>query len=105
MTKPDGMEEPMGPLAEVDPGQAGSGSEASGEVRGGGSASGASDRDYDLISVLYHATHGAWNYDAYIADATEAGDEDLASFFRDVRDENARRAARAKQLLSERISG
>ena len=65
---------------------------------------GTPDPHYDIISVLYHAVQGAWNYDQYIRDAESAGDNDLASFFRDVKDENARRAERAKQLLKDRIS-
>ncbi|MFO7777272.1 MAG: hypothetical protein R6V28_02860 [Nitriliruptoraceae bacterium] len=64
---------------------------------------GTPDQHYDLISVLYHAVHGAWNYDQYIADAEVAGDEQLAAFFRDVATQNADRAARAKQLLKDRV--
>lgn len=64
---------------------------------------GTPDPHYDLISVLYHAVHGAWNYDQYIRDAQDAGDEDLAKFFGQVQDENARRAEQAKQLLKGRI--
>ena len=65
---------------------------------------GTPDPHYDIVSVLYHAVQGAWNYDQYIGDAESAGDNDLASFFREVKDENARRADRAKQLLKDRIS-
>lgn len=65
--------------------------------------SGARDEHYDLISVLYHATHGAWNYEQYIADAEGRGDGELASFFREVREANAQRAERAKALLAARI--
>lgn len=61
------------------------------------------DDRYDLISVLYHATHGAWNYDEYVSDAEEAGDDELAQFFRDVKQQNADRAQRAKELLKGRI--
>lgn len=64
---------------------------------------GTSDQHYDLISVLYHAVHGAWNYDQYIADAEEAGDEHLAAFFREVATQNVDRAARAKELLKGRM--
>jgi len=64
---------------------------------------GTPDQHYDLISILYHAIHGAWNYDQYIEDAEAAGDEHLAAFFRDVATQNADRAARAKQLLKDRV--
>lgn len=66
-------------------------------------ATGVTDERYDLISVLYHATHGAWNYEGYISDAESKGDDELAQFFRDIRDENKARAHKAKQLLSARL--
>lgn len=65
-------------------------------------ATGVRDEHYDLISVLYHATHGAWNYEEYARDAEQAGDNDLAQFFRDVKQQNAERAKRAKELLIKR---
>jgi hypothetical protein len=64
---------------------------------------GAHDEQYDLISVLYHATQGAWNYDHYIKDAEDQGDQELADFIRDVRDKNAEVAKRAKELLRSRL--
>jgi rubrerythrin len=65
---------------------------------------GTRDEHYDLISVLYHATHGAWNYDQYVDDAQQAGDEELAQFFRDVKEQNRQRSEHAKQLLATRLS-
>jgi hypothetical protein len=64
---------------------------------------GAHDEQYDLISVLYHATQGAWNYDHYIKDAEDQDDQELADFIRDVRDKNAEVAKRAKELLRSRL--
>lgn len=92
------MTNEKGPLAEVDTGSSGD------PDRAPAGTTGAADADYDLISLLYHATHGAWSYDRYIEDADREGDKDLAGFFREVRDENARRAARAKKLLLARLS-
>jgi hypothetical protein len=66
-------------------------------------ATGVTDERYDLISVLYHATHGAWNYEEYISDAEQKGDDQLAQFFREVRDENKSRAQTAKSLLATRL--
>lgn len=65
---------------------------------------GTRDEDYDLVSVLYHALHGAWNYDEYISDAERKGESELAEFFREVKDQNAKRAEQAKQLLAKRLS-
>lgn len=65
---------------------------------------GTRDEHYDLVSVLYHASHGAWNYDEYIRDAEQRGDEELAGFFREVRDQNKQRSERAKELLAKRLA-
>ena len=94
------MTNEKGPLAEVDPPKTTAGSRGS---DAGDSPTGTRDEHYDLVSVLYHATQGAWNYDQYISDAEREGDDDLAQFFRDVREENAARAKRAKQLLHKRL--
>lgn len=64
---------------------------------------GTSDSTYDLVSILYHALHGAETYDQYIEDAESEGASDLAQFFRDVKEEEQRRADRAKQLLARRL--
>ena len=42
-------------------------------------------------------------YDQYISDAEQKNDKDLAQFFRDTKEENQRRADRAKQLLAQRL--
>jgi rubrerythrin len=65
---------------------------------------GTRDETYDLVSILYHALQGAETYDQYISDAEQRGDEDLAKFFRDTKEEERRRADRAKQLLAQRLS-
>ncbi len=62
------------------------------------------DEDYGLISVLYHSLQGAETYSQYIRDAERAGDELLTDFFKSVRDEEVERAARAKELLADRLA-
>jgi hypothetical protein len=57
------------------------------------------DHEYALVSVLYHALQGAQACEQYIDDAERAGDDELVTFFTECRDEQAERAARAKQLL------
>jgi len=61
------------------------------------------DENYDLISVLYHALQGAESCERYISDAEDAADQELAEFLTETRDEQIRRAARARTLLAERI--
>jgi hypothetical protein len=62
---------------------------------------GASNPEYNLISVLYHALQGADLYQKYASDA--GSDQDLANFFREVQQQEQQRAQRAKQLLAQRL--
>ncbi len=64
---------------------------------------GTTDVTYNLVSILYYALQGAETYDQYISDAEQGNDKDLAQFFRDTKEENQRRADRAKQLLAQRL--
>jgi len=65
---------------------------------------GTRDVHYNLVSVLYHTLQGAETCVQYRADAEEAGDHELAQFFREVQEEDQRRANRAKALLQQRLS-
>src|SRR5436305_9670214 len=73
-------------------------------IRGdrGERATGTPNTIYDLSSVLFHSLEGGASYDQYIHDAEEAGDQELADFFRRVRDEDSMRADEAQLLLAER---
>ena len=70
---------------------------------GHGGGTGTSDPTYNLISVLYHAPQGAETYHKYEQDAQ--GDQELRSFFRQMHEEERRRADHAKRLLSQRLRG
>ena len=63
------------------------------------SITGTRDEHYNLISVLYHALHGAETIETYILDAEAAGDERLASFFREAQGMQVQLAERAKGML------
>ena len=65
---------------------------------------GTRDITYDLISTAYHALQGAETVSMYIADAEQQGNQELAQFFREAKDEYTRRADRAKQLLTRHLS-
>ena len=67
-------------------------------------ATGTANTIYDLSSVLFHTLEGgaSYSYDTYIDDAEREGDEELAEFFRRVRDEDRKRADEAQRLLAER---
>jgi hypothetical protein len=65
------------------------------------SGTGTSNPTYNLVSVLYHALQGAELYAQYASDA--GGDQELASFFREVQQQEQQRADRARQLLATRL--
>jgi len=67
---------------------------------GAQNATGTPDATYNLISILYHALQGAETYEQYIRDAQQSGNNDLAQFFREVQQEDARRAQRGRELLA-----
>jgi len=57
------------------------------------------NKDYDLISVLYHALQAADTCAQYGKDAETEGSEEVAQFMRDVQDQNRKIAEQAKELL------
>ena len=62
-------------------------------------ATGTHDEEYNLVSVLYHALHGAETCEMYALDAEAAGDDELASFFRNVQATHRQVAEQAKTRL------
>lgn len=64
-------------------------------------ATGTSDPTYDVISVVYHALHGAETIQKYLDDATT--DEDLRIYFQQVQQGYRRAAEMGKQLVVQRI--
>jgi len=57
------------------------------------------DKDYDLVSVLYHALQAAETCAQYEQDARSEGSDEVAEFMRDVQQQNEEIAQRAKELL------
>jgi uncharacterized tellurite resistance protein B-like protein len=62
------------------------------------------DENYDLVSVLYHCLKAADACTQYIADAEDAGDDELVEFFEGARQMQNRLATDARELLAERMS-
>ena len=69
-------------------------------VTGSKGGTGTPDVTYNLISVIYHALQGAQTDQQYVQDAQQAGNQELLQFFRDVVQENERRATRGRELLA-----
>jgi hypothetical protein len=63
---------------------------------------GISDTVFNLGSVFYHAAEGGRVYAKYIEDAEREGDTEVVEFFREVQEQDAKRAQKAKSLLSTR---
>ena len=61
------------------------------------------DKDYNLVSTLYHALQGAETAGVYMQDAKSAGDNELNQYFQDAQRQYKELADRAKSLLSNRI--
>ena len=60
-----------------------------------------SDIVYDLSSVLYHELQAAQSSAVYIQDAEQAGQQELASFLREVRQDANKHAEQARRLLTQ----
>ena len=57
------------------------------------------DKDYDLISILYHSLQAAETCSQYAQDAQTEGSPEVADFMRNVQDQHMRIAQQAKELL------
>jgi hypothetical protein len=66
----------------------------------GEQSTGTRDEHYNLISVLYHALHGAENCAIYMADAEATDRGELAAFFREAQAMHATLAEQAKGHLN-----
>jgi hypothetical protein len=64
---------------------------------------GTRDEQYNVISVLYHALQGADTCATYLQDAEQAGDQELAQFFREVQGTYRQVGDRGKALLRQRL--
>lgn len=61
------------------------------------------NKDYDLISVIYHASQGYETCEQYAKDAEKEGDQDVARFFNEVSEQNQRLVEKGKDLLKKRL--
>jgi len=57
------------------------------------------DVTFDLISVQYHCLKAGHDYGQYVRDAENAGQSEIASFFKTVMDEDSERAKRCHEFL------
>ena len=57
------------------------------------------DVHFDLISTQYHALKAGHDYGQYVRDAESAGQDDIATFFKDVMDQDSSRAHQRHEFL------
>lgn len=61
------------------------------------------DKNYNLIEVLHQSSHNIESLKAYIQDAEQEEDRELADFFKSVLESNLRASDRAKEMLVPRL--
>jgi hypothetical protein len=61
------------------------------------------NKDYDLISVIYHASLGSETARQYAADAERENDKEAVAFFNEALELNARLVQKGKELLKQRL--
>jgi hypothetical protein len=61
------------------------------------------DKDYDIISVVYHASQGSETARQYAADAERENDREAAAFFNEALGLNAQLVQKGKELLKQRL--
>ena len=55
---------------------------------------------YDLVSVQYHSLKAGHDYGQYVRDAENAGQDDIAAFFKEVMEQDSARAKRVHEFLA-----
>ncbi len=70
----------------------------------GETLTGTPDKDYNILWFTKACLSNVLRLDQYIADAVDAGDEELVDFFRKAQRDSRRGAEEAKQLLAARIT-
>ena len=59
------------------------------------------NKDYDLISVIYHASQGSETARQYAADAERENDKQAVAFFNEALGLNAQLVQKGKELLKQ----
>ena len=61
------------------------------------------DKNYNLITVLYHSSDNVESLKTYIQDAEQEGDQELVDFFGGILENNLKAAQSAKEMLVARL--
>ncbi|GIJ25083.1 hypothetical protein Vqi01_02450 [Micromonospora qiuiae] len=66
-------------------------------------ASPVKDKNYDLIHAIQMSLEHIWQMETYIADAESRGDNELATWFRKIQENNRKAGEQGKQMLISRL--
>ncbi|GAB2802957.1 hypothetical protein GCM10027040_33910 [Halomonas shantousis] len=61
------------------------------------------DKNYDMVSVLYHVAQGSENSRKYAEDARQEGDNEAAEFFEEAQRVYVELGTKGKKLLKDRL--
>ncbi|MBW1638199.1 hypothetical protein [Microbacterium resistens] len=61
------------------------------------------DENYNLVCVLEASLRNAWKMQTYIEDAEQAGDAELAEWFRKVQHNSLKAGEQGKRMLRARL--
>ena len=67
-----------------------------------GQQTGVKDKNYNLIAVLYQSSENVLSVQSYVEDAQRDGDQEAASFFQGIVENNQKAVQQAKQMLAQR---
>jgi rubrerythrin len=59
------------------------------------------DITFDLISVQYHSLKAGHDYGQYVRDAENAGQNEMADFFKEIMRQDSERAEKCHQFLQQ----
>ena len=68
-----------------------------------GHQTGVKDKNYNLIAVLYQSSENVLTVQSYVEDAQRDGDQEVASFFQAIVENNQKAVQQAKQMLVQRL--
>jgi hypothetical protein len=70
-----------------------------------GDVTGTADKDYNIIWFTEACLRNALRLEAYVQDAEQAGDSELAEFFRKAQAESRKGGEQGKAMLKSRLTG
>lgn len=61
------------------------------------------DKNYNLITAVQVSLHYAWELEAYISDAEEDSDTELAEWFRRIQENDRKAGEQGLRMLQDRL--